>query len=420
MMFKINQEIVNQIFKHGESDAPLEACGYLAGKDGIVTRCYPMDNKDRSEEHFTLDPEEQFKVIREANSLGLNILAVYHTHPATPARPSNEDIRLAYDPNIVYVIASLSDKEIKAFKIKKGEVLNLKIEIEGLKICGLELDLAAMKKFGMIQQKQKGFFAMRLHTVGGDLTVAQLQRIADIAKKYGEGFVHLSTRQGVEIHGVHNKYLEIARKELAEVGIKMGACGPRVRIVVACPGEATCRWGIIDTKEMAKELDSRYFREDTPHKFKLSVTGCPHNCAKATENDIGIMGGMLPRWEEDKCINCDLCLNVCPTEAITKEDNQYKLNEEKCIYCSICTSSCPTSAWVGAKTGYTVFIGGTMGKIPRLATRLKALAEKEESYRLVERALRYYQENGRKKERFGHMIDRIGVDKVKEEILNGP
>lgn len=408
-MFKINQEIVNQIFKHGESEAPIEACGYLAGKDNIVIKSYPMANKDRSEEHFALDPEEQFKVIREANSLGLKILAVYHTHPVTPARPSNEDIRLAYDPNIVYVIASLLDKDIKAFKIRKGEVLTLKIEIEGLKMSNQELDLAALKKFGMIQQKQKEFFAMRLHTVGGDLTVAQLQRIAEIAKKYGEGFVHLSTRQGVEIHGVHNKYLEIARKELAEVGIKMGACGPRVRIVVACPGEATCRWGIIDTKEMAKELDSRYFREDTPH-----------NCAKATENDIGIMGGIFPRWEGDKCINCDLCLNVCPTGAIFKEDNQYKLNEGKCIYCSICTSTCPTSAWVIAKKGYTIFIGGTMGKIPRLATCLKPLADKGMAHELIEKALRYYQENGRKKERFGHMIDRIGIDKVKEEILNGP
>ena len=108
--------------------------------------------------------------------------------------------------------------------------------------------------------------------------------------------------------------------------------------MVACPGNSTCKWGIIDTKDISKELDKRYFREDTPHKFKLSVTGCPHNCAKATENDIGIMGGILPCWKKEICINCDLCVNVCPTQAITKENDEYVLNEDKCIYCSICTA----------------------------------------------------------------------------------
>lgn len=283
-----------------------------------------------------------------------------------------------------------------------------------------ELDLAALKKVGMIQQKQKGYFAMRLHVVGGDLTADQLQRIAEVSKKYGKGQVHLSTRQGVEIHFVQQADLEKARQELAEAGITMGACGPRVRIVVACPGEATCRWGIVDTKNMANELDAKFFRQDTPHKFKISVTGCPHNCAKATENDVGIMGGLLPKWISETCIDCNLCVNVCPVQAIYKENESYLLNREKCILCNICTSACPTSAWVMSKQGYTVFIGGTMGKIPRLGTRLKDLiVDKEEVHKLVAGALQYYQKHGRKKERFGHTIDRIGVDKVMKEILDG-
>jgi dissimilatory sulfite reductase (desulfoviridin) alpha/beta subunit len=280
-------------------------------------------------------------------------------------------------------------------------------------------DMAAMRKVGMIPQKQDELFTMRLRAVGGDLTVPQLRKIAEIAEKYADGRVHLSTRQGVEIHNVHHTNLETARQELETVEVRMGACGPRVRVVVACPGDSTCRWGIIDTKAMAKELDARYFREDTPHKFKLAVTGCPHNCAKATENDVGIMGGILPEWKEGDCIQCDLCVNVCPTQAITKEGERYLLNEEKCIYCSICTSSCPTNAWVPAKKGYTVFIGGTMGKIPRLATRLKSLIETpEEAVALTEKALRYYQKHGRKKERFGHMMDRMGLDKVKSDLLD--
>jgi dissimilatory sulfite reductase (desulfoviridin) alpha/beta subunit len=287
-------------------------------------------------------------------------------------------------------------------------------------MSGEEFDLAALKKVGMIQQKQKEYFVMRLHAVGGDLTAEQLQCIAKVSKKYGKGQVHLSTRQGVEIHFVHHADLEKGRQELDKVGIKMGACGPRVRVVVACPGEATCRWGIVDTKDISRELDAKYFRQDTPHKFKISVTGCPHNCAKATENDVGIMGGLLPTWVSEACIDCNLCVNVCPVQAIYKEDDKYLLDRKRCILCNICTSACPTSTWIMSEQGYTVFIGGTMGKVPRLGTRLKDLvADKEEVHKLVVGALQYYRKHGRKKERFGHMIDRIGVEKVKKEILDG-
>lgn len=284
----------------------------------------------------------------------------------------------------------------------------------------LELDLAALKKVGMIQQKQKEYFALRLHAIGGDLTAEQLRKVAEVSQKYGKGQVHLSTRQGIEIHFVHYTNLETARLELEKVGITMGACGPRVRIVVACPGESTCRWGIIDTKTIAQQLDQKYFRQDTPHKFKMGVTGCPHNCAKATENDLGVMGGILPGWKPELCIGCDLCVSSCPTGAVSKVNGEYQLDESKCIYCSICTSNCPTDAWYAAKKGYILWIGGTMGKIPRLGTKLKKLIETDsELYGLIDKVVRYYQANGRKRERFGHMIDRIGEDKVKEEILDG-
>ena len=60
-------------------------------------------------------------------------------------------------------------------------------------------DLAALRKVGMIQQKQKDYFAMRLHVVGGDLTTAQMRKVAEVAERFGRGELHLSTRQGVEI-----------------------------------------------------------------------------------------------------------------------------------------------------------------------------------------------------------------------------
>ena len=285
-------------------------------------------------------------------------------------------------------------------------------------------DLAALKKTGMIQQRQKEYFALRLHAVGGDFTSQQLKGISEVAEKYGRGQLHLSTRQGIEIHFVHYTNLETAKKDLEAIGVAMGACGPRIRIITACPGALTCRWGIIDTKEIAAYLDARYFRQETPHKFKIAVTGCPHNCAKASENDVGIMGGILPAWTRAGCSDCGLCVNICPTAAIKREepgasgDAVYVVDLEKCINCSICTSSCPTGSWVAEKKGYVLWIGGTMGKLPRLANRLDGIIESQDRlYDLVGRAVDLYRKYGRKKERFGHTIERIGFEKIRDEIL---
>ncbi|MCP4050933.1 MAG: M67 family metallopeptidase [bacterium] len=128
-MLKITKEIIDKLYDQGMREAPVEACGYLAGKDSAVTEYYEMTNIDQSTEHFSLDPSEQFKVHKEVRAKGLEILAVYHTHPETPARPSKEDIKLAYDPDIIYVILSLMNKsaDIKAFKIKKGTVTEEKL-----------------------------------------------------------------------------------------------------------------------------------------------------------------------------------------------------------------------------------------------------------------------------------------------------
>ena len=129
---KISKKIINKIYDQGKKEAPIEACGYLAGINNKVAKFYPMHNMDQSNEHFTLDPKEQFDVIKKVRTEELEILAVYHTHPESHAIPSDEDIRLAYDPDIVYLIVSLlEDKNnIKAFKIIKGQITEQKLIIE--------------------------------------------------------------------------------------------------------------------------------------------------------------------------------------------------------------------------------------------------------------------------------------------------
>ena len=82
-----------------------------------------MTNAEGREDHFTFDPKEQFEAYRMARALEVEIVGAYHSHPATPARPSEEDIRLAFDPGILYVIVSLmgGERTVKAFWIRDGK-----------------------------------------------------------------------------------------------------------------------------------------------------------------------------------------------------------------------------------------------------------------------------------------------------------
>ena len=103
----------------------MESCGYLLGPDKeTATENYPMTNIDHSEEHFSFDPKEQFAVLKYARQNGLKIVGNWHSHPASPSRPSEEDKRLAYDPNILYFILSLAAEQpvLNAFRIVGGEV----------------------------------------------------------------------------------------------------------------------------------------------------------------------------------------------------------------------------------------------------------------------------------------------------------
>ena len=127
----ITDEVKQSIIAQAQADAPLESCGYLLGTDDTATENYPMTNTDHSEEHFSFNPREQFAALKYARQKGLRILANWHSHPASPSRPSEEDLRLANDPTIRYAILSLLDGEIhlNSFKIVNREIINKEIHI---------------------------------------------------------------------------------------------------------------------------------------------------------------------------------------------------------------------------------------------------------------------------------------------------
>jgi len=128
---KITKEVIRGIVDHAKQESPLEACGYLGAKDGIITKVYALANIDKSNAHFSFEPKEQFAAVKDARAKGLEMRAVYHSHPASPARPSDEDIKLAYDPDMSYFIVSLAggQEELRVFSIKNSEVSEINLEV---------------------------------------------------------------------------------------------------------------------------------------------------------------------------------------------------------------------------------------------------------------------------------------------------
>lgn len=118
----------------------------------------------------------------------------------------------------------------------------------------MAVDYATLKKGGFMRQKQKNNFSLRLRTVGGHMSAEQLAKVAEVAEKYGEGYVHLTSRQGVEIPFIKLDQIEEVKNALAEGDVVPGVCGPRVRTVTACQGAAICQSGCIDTTHWQRNL----------------------------------------------------------------------------------------------------------------------------------------------------------------------
>ncbi len=281
-----------------------------------------------------------------------------------------------------------------------------------------EVNYKELKKGGFMKQIQKDRFSMRLKSVGGQLTAGQLKTIQEVAQKYGQGYVHLTSRQGVEIPFIKLADIDKVKSELVAGGVQVGVCGPRVRTITACQGKNICPSGLIDTTTLAKEFDERYGGRELPHKFKFGITGCRNNCLKSEENDLGVKGGVKPLWTESACSFCGLCEAVCPTQAIKVHKDAKKLDfdEANCIYCGKCEKACPVSAWTG-KSGYIVSVGGLYGnRIAVGQTFLPIIFSAAVLFQVVDITLAFFANHAKPGERFASTLDRVGWDLLKKEL----
>ncbi|MBI5144117.1 MAG: M67 family metallopeptidase, partial [Candidatus Omnitrophica bacterium] len=110
-MIILKTEFLERIIRQSKRELPDEACGILAGRDGRVEKVYEMTNADKSPSTFFMDAKEQLKAIKDMRNLGLEMVAIYHSHIASQAYPSSHDVELAFYPEVSYVILSLKDQD---------------------------------------------------------------------------------------------------------------------------------------------------------------------------------------------------------------------------------------------------------------------------------------------------------------------
>jgi dissimilatory sulfite reductase (desulfoviridin) alpha/beta subunit len=220
--------------------------------------------------------------------------------------------------------------------------------------------IEALKAQAMMAEKGGSQFSVRLSVTGGYLGAEPLHAIAALAERFGDGSVHLTTRQGVEIPHVAFENLGPLRTAMEEAGLPLAPAGKCVRGIIACPG-SYCLRGLIDSQGLARRLHARVgTRQGLPHKFKIAIAGCLNGCTKPKENDLGILG---------------------------------------------------------RKGAFTVFVGGKMGKQPRWADPLPLdISDEEGLFAVVEAVIDWFAEEGRLGERFGATIDRVGLNALMEHL----
>ena len=284
-------------------------------------------------------------------------------------------------------------------------------------------EIKRVKAFGFLHNKDTDMFNGRVITRNGKITAQQAKVIAEAAETYGSGEVEFTTRLSIEVRGIHFDNIEPFREYIAKAGLKTGGTGAKVRPVVSCKG-TTCQYGLYDTFSLSEKIHERFYEGYNsvalPHKFKIATGGCPNNCVKPSLNDLGVVGKMIPVLNDELCKKCKKCQVEagCPMHAAVMEDGNVTIDEETCIKCGRCVRGCLFKAMNGTP-GYEVYVGGRWGKKFAHGIPLsKIFTSEEEVLGTIEAAILLFREQGQAGERFSDTIERIGFEKVEEELIS--
>ncbi len=263
-----------------------------------------------------------------------------------------------------------------------------------------------------LNEKETAKTIVRVRATCGEVTVKQLRKIADIAEKYGRGFVHFAVRGAPEIPCTDRRHLEDIRKELREVGMELLDRG--IDNLQSCYGNY-CTESNADPQSLLRKIErlvEKLGLDDL--NIKISAGGCPNSCALAHLNDIGFYGVVEPEVDVALCNGCGLCVPVCKRKAIEIRNGVAVIDAERCKHCGQCIVICPFNALLEKRKGFAVLVGGKEGEDTRLGNLIAEFLSEEEALSVTERCLRVLQE---KKTNAAAIVGEIGLEKFTDILI---
>jgi dissimilatory sulfite reductase (desulfoviridin) alpha/beta subunit len=273
-------------------------------------------------------------------------------------------------------------------------------------------------KGGVITERDPDFCTVRIRAVAGIMSVEQMRGIAAIAKKYGSGIIHCTTRQTIEIPHVDPKSLKKIEKLLEKNGTPIGSERDEVVNIIACPGVSRCKFANIDTIHLAKRIDEKLFGKEMPVKMRIALSGCPNACTSPMLNEIGIIGRVRPVRTPGLCTGCGTCVEYCKERAIVIKRGISVLNPDKCVQCGVCVSSCPFDLLKADDRHYLILVGGRRGRHPRIGRELLTLENEDLVIHVIEKIVNWVYRRAWSGRLLSEQLDDLQFEKFRQDILH--
>ena len=235
----------------------------------------------------------------------------------------------------------------------------------------IEINLEELKKGGIVKLKEKDRFSVWVRAVCNNMDAKKLRRLADLAEKYGQGYMLFSTRQFPIIPHVHFNDLGAVKEELKKIDLMLDRCGKRVRNTDVCYDANLCPYAVMDPVRLGEQID-QFWREDPGgFKIKISISGCERQCTSPRVlADVGFVGASR-----------------------------------------------------NGKTGYDAYLGGKLGLSPFIGVRIAELLTENASVKFLRNYINFIRKEGQEGERSAELIHRMGKERVRkvvnEDLIEG-
>jgi anaerobic sulfite reductase subunit C len=272
-------------------------------------------------------------------------------------------------------------------------------------------------KGGVITERDAEFATVRLRAPAGVFSVDQIRGIAVLAKKYGNGTVHSTTRQTLEIPHVRGDSLKKIAKALEKNGTPIGSEKDEIVNIIACPGISRCKFANIDTISLAKQIDQKLFGKEMPVKIRIALSGCPNACTSPMLNEIGVIGRIKPVRTPGLCTGCGSCVQYCKEKAVRVKNGVSVLDDDKCVQCGVCVRSCHFDLLKAEHSHYLITVGGRRGRHPKIGRELLTVETEEQVLFTIGMIVDWVYRRAWSGRLLSEQLDEIHFEKFREEIV---